>query len=281
MNRSDSSTTEEEIYRVLKEVLTSENKQIVDCFGRVFLRHLSNTAREDSIHMNIVHEGRYIFKGYLSGNYIKQIAKVVYLWSQIGTFPISFVNLTGFETEITSKDIESLSAFSNVVIDLVNRLNDPSVHGIGENFVLRMGPRGVLTCLGVRRTQGSIDKCLPPSKLVLERAFSQLHTAEESKKSALTVGARALTKHCHRSSDGFWGKISGTETMKNAFAQQVLDRFLTNCVWINIHCLPNEEPVIEIRVQEGYGLRWLINKQQFRGFLEPMMEGGHERGWRH
>ncbi|CAG9318974.1 unnamed protein product [Blepharisma stoltei] len=281
MDRSDSSTAEEELYIILKDALTSENKQIIDCYDKVFLRNLLNSSRENSMHMNISHEGRYIFKGYPSGNYIKQLAKVVALWSQIGTFPISFVNLTGFDTEITRKEIENLSTLSSLVVDLVSRLNDPAVPSLAENLLLRMGPRGVLTCLGVRRTQGSIDKCLPPSKSFLERAFSQLHTAEESKKSSLTVGARALTKHCHRSSDGFWGKISGTEVMKNAVAQQVLDRFFTNCVWINIHCLPNEEPVIEVRVQEGYGVRWLINKQQFRGFLEPQMEGGHERGWRH
>jgi hypothetical protein len=30
--------------------------------------------------------------------------------------------------------------------------------------------------------------------------------------SRLTVGARAFCKHAHRSSEGFWGSVKGTET---------------------------------------------------------------------
>jgi hypothetical protein len=33
--------------------------------------------------------------------------------------------------------------------------------------------------------------------------------------SRLTVGARGLTKHAHRSSEGFWGENRGTELQKN------------------------------------------------------------------
>jgi hypothetical protein len=29
--------------------------------------------------------------------------------------------------------------------------------------------------------------------------------------SRLTVGARAFCKHAHRSSEGFWGQVKGTE----------------------------------------------------------------------
>ena len=67
-----------------------------------------------------------------------------------------------------------------------------------------------------------------------------------------------------------------------------------------------ETPVLEIRCDSGYGLRWLINKSHFnfaykqkedivdmsfiyssnsevmfRGCLEPVMENGHLVGWRH
>jgi hypothetical protein len=31
----------------------------------------------------------------------------------------------------------------------------------------------------------------------------------------LSVGARALSKHAHRSSEGFWGELRGTELVKN------------------------------------------------------------------
>lgn len=39
--------------------------------------------------------------------------------------------------------------------------------------------------------------------------------------------------------------------------------------------------MIEIRTIEGYGVRWLHDGTEFRGFLEPQMEDGHEVGWRH
>ena len=39
--------------------------------------------------------------------------------------------------------------------------------------------------------------------------------------SKLTVGGRALLKHCHRSSDGFWGDNTGNEKEKNARAEQI------------------------------------------------------------
>jgi hypothetical protein len=39
--------------------------------------------------------------------------------------------------------------------------------------------------------------------------------------------------------------------------------------------------MIEVRVMEGYGLRWTCDGSFFRGFLEPHMEDGHSKGWKH
>jgi len=44
--------------------------------------------------------------------------------------------------------------------------------------------------------------------------------------------------------------------------------------------LPGDLPIIEIRVKEGYGMRWQLDGF-FRGFLEPQMPNGHENGWKH
>ena len=101
-----------------------------------------------------------------------------------------------------------------------------------------------------------------------------MHTLreEESKrnKSVLSVGARALSKHAHRSSEGFWGNVRGSEQKKNELALDILSKILTNTVWINLHILPHDEPVIEIRVAKGYGARWSVSSvKEFRGFLEP------------
>ena len=96
----------------------------------------------------------------------------------------------------------------------------------------------------------------------------------------LTVGARALCKHAHRSSEGFWGVIKGTEAEKNEMAQKVAQSILRECIWVNAHILPHSEHIIECRNEKGYGIRWTI-KSEFRGFLEPQMDGGHDKGWKH
>jgi hypothetical protein len=70
--------------------------------------------------------------------------------------------------------------------------------------------------------------------------------------------------------------------------------------WRNLHWLPHQVLVYEARVLEGYGMRWAQDRSRvpdagavadadeavappwiFRGFVEPMMENGHDVGWRH
>ncbi|KAI8061166.1 hypothetical protein BC940DRAFT_136617 [Gongronella butleri] len=102
----------------------------------------------------------------------------------------------------------------------------------------------------------------------------------------LTVGAKALSKHWHRDRQtSFWGICTGSETAKNQHANQCLLNILFNAVWINLHSLPHDHLVYEIREPNGYGVRWstsALDKQwMFRGFLEPQMEDGHDRGWIH
>ena len=75
----------------------------------------------------------------------------------------------------------------------------------------------------------------------------------------MSVGARALCKHAHRASDGFWGDPRGTELVKNAHSSEIAKKILNECVWINIHTLPHDEFIIECRVELGYGIRWTIS----------------------
>lgn len=282
MERRLSPSTEDQIYTAIKECMSSENKAIVDCYGIAFVRQLINSSRFNSFTTNIIMQDPPFFKGYPSGNYLRQIAKVLDLWGQSASFPITYNSVQGFSSEVTQKELESLSHVSGCVTDLIAHLADASANTLAENLLISLGPRGALFCLGVRRTQGSTDKHMLPQRNILENVFGQIYSKEESKTASnLSVGARSLTKHAHRSSEGFWGKISGTDAMKNSSAQDLLRRLLNEAVWINIHCLPNEEPVVEVRVSQGYGARWLIAKKMFRGFVEPMMEGGHEKGWKH
>ena len=141
--------------------------------------------------------------------------------------------------------------------------------------------------LGHRKTAGSQDISWP-SLFELKESFNRPHTVltEEQKQkqknpaSKLTVGARALTKHCHRSSEGFWGQFRGTEEKKNIDANKKLDEILRDCIWINVHIIVHSEIIVECRIEQGYGMRW-TGDGRFRGFLEPQMAEGHAIGWRH
>ncbi|KAL5474009.1 hypothetical protein EMCRGX_G028579 [Ephydatia muelleri] len=145
------------------------------------------------------------------------------------------------------------------------------------DVLAKLGLRGVLDLLGVRQTVGSAD-LLPPPRETLLSTFNALH----SPPSKLTVGARALAKHHHRDDTAhWWGDSTGTDLVKNQHAMEVVSKVMDNAVWINIHGLPHDVKVIEMRTIEGYGARWLYNGTEFRGFLEPQMEGGHEARWRH
>ncbi|KJA22553.1 hypothetical protein HYPSUDRAFT_40941 [Hypholoma sublateritium FD-334 SS-4] len=124
----------------------------------------------------------------------------------------------------------------------------------------------------------------------------------------LTAGARAWSKHCHRSdvpatgdaaadarSAGWWGRAKGPVAAINAGALALFWRVVRGATWRNLHWLPHAVLVYEVRVPAGYGMRWAQDQASaaaaggvgddapwvFRGFLEPPMEGGHEVGWRH
>jgi len=104
---------------------------------------------------------------------------------------------------------------------------------------------------------------------------------KKAKVPTLTVGGRALAKHCHRGVESWWGMAAGSDADKNAHADVVLRRVVDGAVWVNVHSLPGAEPVIEVRVAEGYGARWTADGAFLRGFLEPPMLNGHAVGWRH
>ena len=86
-----------------------------------------------------------------------------------------------------------------------------------------------------------------------------------NEKSKLTVGAKALCKHSHRSvTESFWPGQGGKEIEKNQNAEKMLMLFLDECVWINIHLLPHNLVIIELRIDKGYGIRWQINDGMFK-----------------
>ena len=152
---------------------------------------------------------------------------------------------------------------------------------------------------GLAYTVGSALGSTPPSKETCLAAFVAPN------KAGLTAGARAWSKHSHRSgvpepesdaeverrsgtgNPGWWGTPSGPVVTINEKAMKLFRKAMDNVSWRNLHWLPHQVLVYEVRVPEGYGMRWSQNQNDegkswvFRGFLEPQMENGHEIGWRH
>ncbi|KAI7852781.1 hypothetical protein BDC45DRAFT_512531 [Circinella umbellata] len=141
-------------------------------------------------------------------------------------------------------------------------------------------------------TGGNVFNAMPPSLSECIEAFAQVYEKPNAKPRRygqpyqLSVGAKALSKHWHRDREElFWGICTGTEKKKNEHANQILIKILDDPVWINLHSLPHDRIVYEIRQNQGYGVRWTVDEKgaswHFRGFLEPQMEDGHASKWVH
>ncbi|XP_009786150.1 uncharacterized protein LOC107774304 isoform X2 [Nicotiana tabacum] len=139
---------------------------------------------------------------------------------------------------------------------------------------------GVQKLLGFVCTVGTVSEALPPPASTLISSFLLPHNPN-AKGSTLTDGARAMSKHVNRSSDSYWGSFSGSDSNKNRVALDVISDLITHCCWINVHIVPPHGVVFEIRVANGYGARWSKDGIKFIGFLEPYMEDGYSKGWRH
>jgi hypothetical protein len=157
---------------------------------------------------------------------------------------------------------------------------------------------------GLAYTVGSALGSAPPSIEECLAAYLVPNTA------GLTAGARAWSKHSHRSeppqesqeeekgrrkaSAGWWGTPSGPVAIINERALVLFWKVTNGATWKNLHWLPHQVLVYEVRVAAGYGMRWSQCQKDcgenevveecpwsFRGFVEPMMENGHEVGWHH
>lgn len=184
------------------------------------------------------------------------------------------------ETDSCVQQLNSLTHLVHIVFNSFKYSNVPSMTITPIVDLLQaLEARGVMTMIGFRKTQGSQEKAWPSSDDLLEtfNKPNQILTEEERQRlkklknqpSKLTVGARALCKHAHRSSEGFWGDPRGTELVKNQYAAQKASQIIKDCVWVNLHLLPHQEMTIECRIELGYGMRWTLKENAFRGFLEP------------
>ena len=210
-----------------------------------------------------------------------EISKKLHEWMENGDFPVKS-EACGLLTEgdFLSKRQEVAEKVSPILAALKNTwttITDEEKSLQLMSIVRILGTRGLLDLLNIRHTQGSVD-IFPPSIATLLESFNEKHKPTTN----LTVGARALSKHCHRDvTSEWWGACAGSEQEKNEHANAVVMRILGDASWINIHMLPHDLKVIEVRCAEGYGARWGHDGKVFRGFLEPQMEDGHATGWKH
>lgn len=133
--------------------------------------------------------------------------------------------------------------------------------------VERIGVDGLLLLLGQRRTPATLTDArgIPPTTdALLASAVARFNPHDE-----LTVAARAMAKHAHRSTDRFWGEVSGPTAVRNAQAFEVLTRILAGRTWWNVFGHFAHDTVFEARLPTGHGARWGDDGSELIGFLEP------------
>ncbi|KAL4144285.1 hypothetical protein PRNP1_013422 [Phytophthora ramorum] len=229
-----------------------------------------------------------VLVGVSGAPYVAQLAVILYAWHETGVNPLQSITpdseasamaIEGVTPEFTSRQAVlaiSVDAIRTFVAG-VQRDEEENVLKATASLVGEIGgARGVLTLLGFQQTVGS--RSLAP--LTLHQclaAFTQRFTPGEP----LSVGARAFSKHCARSSSGWWGELKGNDAAKNERAERKVRDVLASATWKNIHSLPHAQATMEVRNALGYGARWDAETRTFRGFLEPPMVNGHETKWRH
>ncbi|XP_050212489.1 uncharacterized protein LOC126664244 isoform X2 [Mercurialis annua] len=181
------------------------------------------------------------------------------------------------------------------------------------SILSELGYTGIQSLLGIAHTVGTASNALPPSKSTLISSFTLPYRPNRTHSfggvsdprpgitkvnhllpsyiavefdiqvngSTLTQGARALAKHSERSSSKYWGVVDGNDSTKNMLALNVINGLIASCCWSNVHIAPQHGTVFEIRVADGYGARWSQDGSKFIGFLEPYMEDGFAKGYKH
>ncbi|CAK8535972.1 unnamed protein product [Lathyrus sativus] len=172
---------------------------------------------------------------------------------------------------------EEMEQTNGVLAISVSKLSAQPCTSLASLFS-ELSYEGVQGLLGLMHTTGTVPNALPPPTSTLLASFN--FPCNPSEKS-LTHGARALAKHAGRSSNGYWGSLVGNDSNKNRLAMDVINNLIAHCCWMNIHIVPPHGVVFEIRVADGYGARWNEDGSKFIGFLEPYMQDGHSKGWKH
>eukprot|EP00123_Amoebidium_parasiticum_P007973 comp18490_c0_seq1/m.19862 comp18490_c0_seq1/g.19862 ORF comp18490_c0_seq1/g.19862 comp18490_c0_seq1/m.19862 type:complete len:309 (-) comp18490_c0_seq1:261-1187(-) len=237
-----------------------------------------NTQQARPIPVQACSAPPHLISGYPQRPLINEVARALCVWAQTGTYPIYLPSLHLLQ-EAAQVDSGALDAAGCLLAELRACEEEAAARQLLKGILEVLGEWGLLSFLRLRHTVGSLPRCPPPVSSLCD-SFNQRHKPNTA--ALLTVGARALAKHCQRDcTSAWWGVSTGSEQQKNTHAEGVLYRIFEDAVWINIHTLPHQVHVLEIRTSLGYGARWSADGKTFRGFLEPQQEDGHAVGWRH
>jgi hypothetical protein len=148
------------------------------------------------------------------------------------------------------------------------------------SFLTSLSVSELYLLCGFRKTPGSEPRFPPGTRECLDAARAPFTAGKE-----LSVCGRALSKHGVRAPSSFWSlsPYEGRAGVLNAGAERAIERVINSAVWWNVFALPHDILAFEIRAVSLYGVRWEVKAGNviFRGFLEPPMPDGHEKGWRH
>jgi hypothetical protein len=175
-----------------------------------------------------------------------------------------------FAAECTPPLVEAFAPFRDPVAAWHDDPYSPVLPQQFADALVAAGTRNLLVLLGQRLTPASVTdaRAIPPTRARLLTSARRPHTPADP----LTVAARALAKHVHRSPEEFWGQVTGPAAEKNAAAEKVLARILDGVTWWNVFGHFKHDLVYEARLPTGHGARWGRLGEEFVGFLEPFDE---------
>lgn len=181
------------------------------------------------------------------------------------------------------------------------------LHGLAYTIgsALECSPPSIETCLDAflvenkaKLTAGSRAWSKHSHRSNGEKASNVAKNVQETEVDEICIAAdnnqklehekTVTSKKAKEASLGWWGVPSGPVAKINENSLQLFWKVMNGATWRNLHWLPHQILVYEVRVPAGYGMRWSQDRSEgterqwiFRGCLEPQMENGHEVGWRH
>ena len=221
----------ENMSQILKQIKENINKYPMDISLYKEFGDNIEIKNKNYVLMN-QNDNFFIFKSYPSENLLILLINNILLSFLNKNFCFKFFFMEAFN----KSEVDSTTQLNEKIKTIINTKDIDIYNYLINNIFINFTPRDILTFLGIRKTKGSIDNYIPLDKNILISKFKELN----NEKSKLTVGAKALCKHSHRSvTESFWPKQEGKEIEKNQNAEKMLNLFLEECFWINMRLLPH------------------------------------------